>query len=228
MQRRDKLRRGKPARRFLPLLVILALLLARDAPARAAFVSRPGLDTLLIASAREVRIASWAAELNPVDVACANTRISAPIRLYDSTGEIDEDARAVFERVASGDEAHHLSLRVVQLVFKAAYHFGGRRVRIISSWRERAGKHTMGEAIDFKIDGASAWRVAAFLRGLPRVGVGVYTHPDTQFVHVDVRDDSFHWVDSSPPGVHWPERQIGDRGMARRDATYAPEMDLPF
>jgi hypothetical protein len=227
MQLRYKPRRGKAARRSLLLLVIISLLVARDAPARAALLSRLGLEVSFAASARAARIASWAAELRPIEVACANTKLSASIRLYDSNGDIDEDARADFERVASGEESHPLALRVEQLVFKAAYHFGAGRVHIISAWRRRAGKHTLGEAIDFKIDGASAWQVAAYLRGLPRVGVGVYTHPGTQFVHVDVRDASYHWVDSSPPGVHWRERQIGDRWGPERDATYTPEMDLP-
>jgi hypothetical protein len=228
MQRRDKPRRGTPARRSLALLVMLSLLLARDAPARTAFVSRVGLEIPLTASARASRIASWAAMLDPIEVACANTKMSARIRLYDPIGEIDEDARALFEHVVSGDEPRRLAPRVEQLVFKAAYHFGAGRVHIVSAWRERAGKHTMGNAVDFKLDGTSAWQVAAYLRGLPRLGVGVYTHPDTQFVHVDVRDESYHWIDSSPPGVHWKERQIGDRWASERDAAYQPEMDLPL
>src|SRR5438477_5555132 len=99
---RDKPRRGKSARRSLPPLVILSLLVARDAPARAPFVSRIGLDIPLAASARAVRVPSWAASLYPIEVGCGNTKMSARIRLYDSTGEIDEEARVVFERVASG------------------------------------------------------------------------------------------------------------------------------
>jgi hypothetical protein len=117
---------------------------------------------------------------------------------------------------------------VEQLVFKAAHHFGATRVVIVSGWRLHAGRHSTGEALDFRIDGVYAPTVAAYLRGLPRVGVGIYTHPDTQFVHVDIREPSYAWIDGSPPGVHgWP-RQFGVPNAAKRDATYLPEMDLPL
>jgi hypothetical protein len=149
--------------------------------------------------------------------------------LYDVAGEIDPEARAEFERIASRDpdEPHALSARVEQLVFKAAYHFGAPSMMVVSGWRWRAGRHGAGEAIDFKLKGVNAWKLGAYLRTLPRVGVGIYTNPATQFVHVDVRNPSYHWVDGSPPGVHWRERQLGDRKAEERDAAYAPEMDLP-
>ena len=31
------------------------------------------------------------------------------------------------------------------------------------------------------------------------MGVGVYTNPLTQYVHLDVRERSYHWIDASPP-----------------------------
>jgi hypothetical protein len=116
---------------------------------------------------------------------------------------------------------------VEQLVFKAAHHFGASHVVIVSGWREHGGRHTRGEAVDFRVDGVYAAKVAAYLRSLPRVGVGIYTHPNTQFVHVDVREPSYAWVDASPPGVHGWERQLGVPHADKRDAAYQPEMDLP-
>ncbi len=69
--------------------------------------------------------------------------------------------------------------------------------------------------------------LAAYLRTGARVGVGVYTHPRTQFVHLDVREASYHWTDASPPGVSWRETRLGDRSAPARDAAYRPERDLP-
>ena len=69
--------------------------------------------------------------------------------------------------------------------------------------------------------------LAAYLRGLPRVGVGIYTHPRTQFVHLDVRDQSYHWLDASPPGVKWREMQLRDAGASKRDEAWTPARDLP-
>jgi uncharacterized protein YcbK (DUF882 family) len=227
--------KGKPTRRrrfasrsLLLVLVTISLFLARDAPARALVAARQGTEVPLAAGLREARVTSWATALEPVIVTSASTGATTRISLYDRFGEIDQEARASFERVASREpEAHRLSLRVEQVVFKAAYHFGAPRLFVVSGWREHGGRHTNGEAIDFRLAGISPAIVAAYLRGLPRLGVGIYTHPGTQFVHVDVREPSFHWIDASPPGVHWSERQIRDGGMAKRDAMYAPEMDLP-
>ena len=95
-----------------------------------------------------------------------------------------------------------LAARLEQLVVKAAHHFGDAHVLVVSGWRERAGRHTSGEALDFKLQGVAAAQLAAYLRGLPRVGVGIYTHPKTQYVHLDVRDASYHWLDALAPRRH--------------------------
>ncbi len=221
-------RRRRFASPFLLVLVSLSIFVARDAPARALIAARVGTETALAAEAKQERVTSWATALEPIFVTNASTRESARISLYDRFGEIDEDARALFERVASREpDVHKLSLRVEQLVFKAAYHFGAQRLSVVSAWREHAGKHSTGDAIDFRLAGIGPSIVAAYLRGLSRIGVGIYTHPGTQFVHVDVREPSFSWIDASPPGVHGSERPIRERNAAKRDAMYEPEMDLP-
>ncbi|MGD0527374.1 MAG: hypothetical protein ABSE49_19690, partial [Polyangiaceae bacterium] len=57
--------------------------------------------------------------------------------------------------------------------------------------------------------------------------LGIYTHPKTQYVHLDVREPSFHWLDGSPPGVTWKERPLRDPGQAQRDASWTADGDLP-
>ena len=214
--------------RWLLLPVVLAVVLSRDVPARAHIGGRAVGESLLAAGVRELRVASWAATLDPVEVTGPKVGPGERIRLYDDAGDVDPEAQREFERVASRDgEPHALAARVEQLVFKAAYHFGAESMVVVSGWRQRAGRHGAGEAIDFKLKGVNPWKLGAYLRTLPRVGVGVYTNPATQFVHVDVRLPSYHWLDGSPPGVHWRERQIGDGKAKERDAAYSPEMDLP-
>jgi hypothetical protein len=220
--------------RFSPRLSFAALsffclLCARDAPAHATTPTSTWSTTALSAEQREARTDSWAVQLAPVEVKSASTGVSSPLRLYANSGEVDEEARAEFERIAAREgEPHVLDERLEQLVFKAAYHFKSGRVSIVSGWRQRAGRHTAGEALDFRLDGVPAWKLAAYLRGLPRVGVGIYTHPKTQFVHLDVRDQSYHWLDASPPGVKWRERQLHDPHGSERDAAWTPENDLPL
>ena len=174
----------------------------------------------------------WAPSLDAVDVTNKNTGAHAKLRLYREDGAYDPQAAEAFMRVATrGSDAGDfdaLDPRLVRLVFRAAYHFGGAPIVIISGTRKNArGKHATGEALDFALDGVPAAKLAQHLRGFPLAGVGIYTHPKTQYVHLDVRDRSFHWIDGSPPGVTWRERPISDPKQAARDASYDASMDLP-
>ncbi len=210
------------------LLTIFSLLCARDAPAHPLVQPGSGTDTPMTAAARDARSASWADALVPIEVTSVVTGESATIRLYAVDGEIDETARMHLEHVVARDgEQHELASRLEQLVVKAAHHFHDAPVYVLSGWREHAGRHSTGEALDFKLRGVQAAQLAAYLRGLPRVGVGIYTHPRTQYVHLDVREPSYHWLDGSPPGVTWKERQLRDPGQMKRDASWTPEGDLP-
>jgi uncharacterized protein YcbK (DUF882 family) len=186
-------------------------------------------DTPLQAEARTVRNVPWAEALPPVEVVSEATGERASIRLYGGNGEVDDDALAQFTQIAARDgDVHDLTPRVVQLVFKAAYHFKSSRIVIVSAWRAASGRHTSGDAVDFKLEHVRASLLAAWCRSLPRAGVGIYTHPRTQFVHLDVRDTSYHWLDASPPGVKWREKQLRDPAQAKRDAAWTPEQDLPL
>jgi hypothetical protein len=124
-----------------------------------------------------------------------------------------------------------LARRTLQLVVRAALHFRVREVEVVSAYRKpgrrREGPHASGRALDFKLPGVPARMLASYLRQLPRVGVGVYTHPKTAFVHLDTREQSFHWLDASPPGRHWREQSLGSAGLAKRDAAYRPANDWP-
>jgi uncharacterized protein YcbK (DUF882 family) len=201
------------------LATALALVLLQTAAA----------DTPLQAAVRSARSVPWADSLPAVEVVSETTREHASIRLYGSNGEVDDAALARFDEIAAREgDVHDLSPRVVQLVFKAAYHFKSTRIVIVSAWRADAGRHTTGEAVDFKLEHVRANQLAAWCRTLARAGVGIYTHPRTQYVHLDVRDMSYHWLDASPPGIKWREKQLRDPAQKKRDAAWSPEQDLPL
>jgi hypothetical protein len=222
-----------PMRRAsMALLVVAAATLQAGEPraalARGVEFVPLGVDTPLVAAPRAERYVAWARALAPLDVAYPNTGATARLRLYGGDGEVDDAARATLERVVSNDgDRHDLAPRLEQLVAKAAYHFGGAPVVVVSAWRPNAGRHTTGEGLDFKLDGVKAAALAAWLRGLPRVGVGIYVHPRTQYVHLDIRDESYHWIDASPPGITWREKQLADPSHVTRDASWTPDADLP-
>jgi hypothetical protein len=232
---------------FLAMAIVLAAsavgatpsLVAPGRPAaRVARVAAAAKRTLTTTSAAAVEPPEpWAASLGAVAVTNRNTRAQGKVRLYDAHGALDRGAARAFMRIAgrgaaepddASDDDERLSLRVVQLAVRASYHFGGAPMLIISATRPGShGRHGTGEALDFALEGVKASALASYLRGTPRAGVGIYTHPKTQYVHLDVRDHSYHWLDGSPPGVSWRERLLSDPKQAVRDASWSSALDLP-
>ncbi len=207
-------------------------------PLRVARVAPPAKRELTTTSAPNVDPTdAWAASLGGIAILNRNTNARGKIRLYDERGALDRGEARSFMRLAgslravpddASDDDERLDLRVVQLAVRAAYHFGAASIAIISATRPGAhGKHGTGEALDFSLEGVKASVLAAYLRDTPRAGVGIYTHPKTQYVHLDVRDHSYHWTDGSPPGVTWRERLLPDPKQGVRDASWAPALDLP-
>jgi hypothetical protein len=216
---------------------------ARGTKTRTAHVAAAAKRELTTASATSVEgvlapaeagpiVPGWARSLGAIAVENRNTEAKDEIRLYGDDGSLDREAARAFMLVAApkgaGPRATDLDVRLVQLAIRASYHFDGAAISIVSATRRGArGKHGTGQALDFALEGVRASTLAAYLRTYPRAGVGIYTHPNTQYVHLDVRDRSYHWIDASPPGVTWRERLLPDPHQAERDASYAPVLDLP-
>ncbi|MEL6181833.1 MAG: DUF882 domain-containing protein, partial [Myxococcota bacterium] len=88
----------------------------------------------------------------------------------------------------------------------------GRPLHLVSGYRvptrrdrkrrrrgKRGSRHGTGEAADIRVPGVPAADVAYMVRAhFERVGVGYY--PTSGFVHVDVRNQSYYWIDRSGPG----------------------------
>lgn len=160
-------------------------------------------------------------------------------RLYSANGAIDELAAQNLEnfladtRDPKQPRVGHIDRRLLQLLFRTAYHFEASRIDVTSAYREqrrkrrREGLHALGRAIDFAIPGVKTEDLASYLRKQPRVGVGIYSHRRTRFVHLDVREQSYHWLDASPPGRTWRGVSIGDRSLVARDAAYEQKNDWP-
>ena len=182
-------------------------------------------------------IASHFEQLQALSIENQTTRETRALKLYDASGQIDEAAASVLDDLLcdARDPKHHKTTRInrrtLQLLFKAAYHFNSYEVEVVSAYRKpgrrREGPHATGAAIDFRLRGVNARLLASYLREVPRTGVGIYTHPKTQYVHLDSREHSFHWVDASPPRRHWRERSISAPDLEKRDALYKSDSDWP-
>jgi uncharacterized protein YcbK (DUF882 family) len=175
--------------------------------------------------------------LQPLRFTNENTRESASVRLYDAAGHVNEQAAALLDTLlcdARDPKARAtlaLDRRTLQLAVRAALHFHADQVQVVSAYRKpgrrREGPHATGKALDFKLPGVAARALAAYLRTRSRVGVGIYTHPRTSYVHLDDREHSFHWLDASPPGRTYRELSIGNASLPKRDAAYARADDWP-
>jgi len=177
-------------------------------------------------------VVGWATTLPALRIFNTHTGATCSVHLYAADGDVDELAAAEIDRIATERDAapRPLDRRVLRLIVKAAAHFDAAVVNLVSTYRDSArsgSRHRSGEAVDFSMPGVSAVKLAAHLRENARVGVGVYTNRRTQFVHLDVREQSYHWVDASPPGRVWRETRLPDRTAPARDAAYRMEQDLP-
>ncbi len=149
----------------------------------------------------------------------------------------DLDRASFVLREPSSGNRHPVEPRLVDLAYRIQTHFDAPEVRVISGYRTPRARrgplcglhcgrgdripsnHGRGRAMDIVVPGVSDADVAAFARELGYVGVGIY--PTSGFVHVDVRDRSYFWVDASAPGHRDRERPILRDLTAKSDAAAA-------
>ncbi len=144
----------------------------------------------------------------------------------------DREAAALLFREPGSDNTHPVHPRLLSLLFDIQEHFHAGEIRLLSGYRspwEGNSNHGKGRAADIVVPGASDDAVASYARGLGFVGVGIY--PTSHFVHVDVREASYFWVDASAPGRPHRERGIlaalakesDERAKARHERqTFGP------
>jgi uncharacterized protein YcbK (DUF882 family) len=167
-----------------------------------------------------------------------NTRERVELSALAASGgwaprDLDRAAHLLREP-GSGNE-HPIEPRVLDAAYRIQTHFGAQEIRVVSGYRtpgaiasSRSSNHGRGRAIDLVVPGVTDQDVAKFARDMGFMGVGVY--PTSGFVHVDVRDRSYFWVDTSGPGRRNRERGIlaDVAGRADRDATARGERGLPI
>jgi uncharacterized protein YcbK (DUF882 family) len=142
-----------------------------------------------------------------------NTNDRAEMMAFSEKGgfsaEALERAAYVLRESHSGNE-YPMEPRLLDVVYRIQTHFAAQEIRVVSGyrtpWRRVSSNHAKGRALDIVVPGAKDEDVAKFARELGFVGVGVY--PASGFVHVDVRDRSYFWVDASGPGKRNRERGI--------------------
>ena len=117
-------------------------------------------------------------------------------------GPAEIDKATWILRAGDGYE-HPIDASLLDLVYDLQRHFKAAEVRFVSGFRtplQRLGSnHGYGRAIDLVVPGTIDEWVASYVREHGFSGAGTY--PISGFVHVDVRERSFYWVDRSGPGA---------------------------
>jgi uncharacterized protein YcbK (DUF882 family) len=118
--------------------------------------------------------------------------------------EEGQEALSSFLDRTKNHDAPALNGRLLTLVQKVSDHWSGRRIEVVSAYRQplnegQAGsRHAKAMALDFRVAGIPNSSLRDFARTLGEVGVGYY--PNSIFVHLDVRETRAFWVDWSGPG----------------------------
>lgn len=138
-----------------------------------------------------------------------------------------EEARWLFRERGSG-RSHPIEPKLLDTLYRIQRHFGAPLLRVVSGYRApKPGSHSnhgRGRACDFVVPGTTDKDVVELARSYGYRGVGIY--PKSGFVHVDIRDRSYFWVDTSGPGKKHRERGIlsGQASSADHDAKGRGEL----
>lgn len=139
----------------------------------------------------------------------------------DDGGFGDDDlalARTALRDRRTGED-HAVDPGLLDRVYRAARHFHAPWAWVVSGYRANAGtsRHATGRAMDVVLPGVHDTALATHVRAEGFSGVGTY--PLSGFVHVDVRNRSYFWNDSSPPGAPNRTRPVRERDAQRADAA---------
>lgn len=142
----------------------------------------------------------------------------------------------LFREPSSGSE-HPIEPRLLDVLYRIQRKFGAPEIRLVSGFRPgksapikgpvhpTGSNHSAGRAADIIVPGARDEDVAKFAREIGFVGVGIY--PVSGFVHVDVRGQSYFWVDKSGPGRRNRERGVLSDLAKKSDAHASAHGERP-
>ena len=160
----------------------------RDRDQWAAILPRPPLVLVLVAT---------------------NTRVELTPERDDGGFDADDLLRAEEVLAARRSGARHaIDAGVLERVYRAQRRFRVPFVWVVSGFREdrATSRHTMGRAMDVALPGVRDTVLADHFRAEGFSGVGTYTVGG--FVHVDVRNRSYFWLDGTSPGRRSRARRV--------------------
>ena len=79
----------------------------------------------------------------------------------------------------------------------------GKPIELVSGFRNQDRQtsfHFHGSAADIRVKGVPDRQLHEFVTSLDTGHLGFGKYPRSGFIHVDVRPQSYRWIDRSPPG----------------------------
>lgn len=172
--------------------------------------------------------------LGLVAIYAMNQREVLVVDPMDAEGRVSPEALALFEQLLRSRKTgatHDVDPALVRLLYGVA--LAHDRVLVVSSgYREPGGGtkptsyHTKGMAADVRHPYLPAKSIVDFARAWGAGGIGYY--PKTKFVHLDVREDPYYWVDYSASGENgqvladW-EGTLADEAAAIWEPDHEPD-----
>jgi uncharacterized protein YcbK (DUF882 family) len=157
-------------------------------------------------------------------------RLSFRVRDEDAgLSAVDHERLSHLLRDPRTGGSHPIDPRVIRSVYRIQSHFEVPELRVISGYRLPPpgghSNHGRGRAIDLVVPGVKNEDVAKFAREMGFTGVGVY--PVSGFVHIDMREHSYFWVDTSGPGGRKREQGILGPLASQADAAAKARGEKP-
>lgn len=149
------------------------------------------------------------------------------VRVFDYAGRMRPEAVREISwalRSRRADRARTIEPRLITMLYLVGQHYDA-ELQVVSGYRVRGedasqgSRHGSGRACDFDIRGVGTRTLANHLDAtFAQAGIGYY--PTSGFVHLDVRDSSYYWIDRSGSGQR-------SRTRTRTPRTRASEADDP-
>ncbi len=123
------------------------------------------------------------------------------LQLVTRFGTLNNRSRRILSELARPKDTTTRTVLLHPKLFlmlqRVADQFPGNPIEIISGHRlgdkEHSDSHNMGRAVDFRVLGTKSEKLYDFVQTLPKCGTGHY--PKSDFVHLDVREESATWID---------------------------------
>jgi uncharacterized protein YcbK (DUF882 family) len=173
---------------------------------------------------------TWAGGMRDIVFHAVNTGETVVVRPFRPDGSLDPEAARTVRHLVRDHRAgdgHDVDPRLMAVLYRLVSELDAPQINVISGYRRQTGRghslHGEGKAIDIIVPGVDPERVAEVARSFGHVGVGTY--PTSGFVHLDVRDRSYFWIDRSGPGQRGRVVQVRANESRAADAAYDPVAD---